>query len=70
MSIELTTYTEGDKTFLAVGYIRDIGYNRSHDSLQYHAVNATGDETYTDDYQEALDFISKGLGQPRHTYTL
>lgn len=70
MSVELTTYNEGNSTFLAVGAIHDAGYCRAHDELQYHAERADGKEMWTDSYSEALDFISEGLGKPRPTYTL
>lgn len=70
MSVELTTFNDGKNTYLAVGRINDKGFGRAHDELQYHAERADGKEMWTDNYNEALDFISEGLGKPRPTYTL
>jgi hypothetical protein len=69
MSVELKTYTEGNKTFLAVGYIEDRESSRLYDEVRYLAENASGKLKYTDDYQAALDFIAEGLNPPRN-YTL
>lgn len=65
---ELTTFREGKKTFLAVGFIEDRGY--SHDQSQYLAVNAQNEEYYTDSYIEAMEHISAGLVPPKITWTL
>lgn len=69
MSKELKIYTEGNKTFLAVGYIEDKESYSNYDRVRYRAENALGKELYTDDYQEALDFIAEGLNPPKN-YTL
>lgn len=65
---ELTTFREGKKTFLAVGFIEDRGY--SHNQSQYYAVNAKNEEYYTDSYSKALEHISEGLEPPKTTWTL
>lgn len=70
MSVELTTFNDGQNTYLAVGRIHNNGFGRGHDELQYHAERADGKEMWTDHYNEALDFISEGLGKPRPTYTI
>lgn len=69
MSKELKIYTEGRKIFLAVGFIEDKESYSNSDYLRYRAENSLGQELYTDEYQEALDFIAEGLNPPKN-YTL
>ncbi|AZU98435.1 hypothetical protein BZF66_05630 [Salmonella enterica] len=69
MSVELTTFNEGNKTYLAVGFIEDRGFDDSN-VCQYRCVDAQGYEFYTDDHGEAMAFISNGLTQPKNTWTL
>lgn len=66
--VELTKFNEGNKTYLAVGFIEDRGF--SVNASQYYAVNAQNDEFYTDDYNEAMAFIGAGLTPPKETWTI
>lgn len=68
MSAELTTFHDGNKTYLAVGFIEDRGNSPS--KAQYYAVNARNEEYYTDEYNSALAHISSGLTPPKETWTL
>lgn len=69
MSVELTTFREGNKTYIAVGCIEDRGYEDSM-VAQYRCVSADGHEFYTDDYGEATAFLTAGLTPPKNTWTM
>jgi|AGFS01.1.fsa_nt_gi hypothetical protein len=70
MSTKLTTFSEGKKTFLAVGFIEDRGYDNPEQVAQFRCVDAEGYEFYTDDYNEGIAFLGAGLTPPKHEWTL
>lgn len=61
MSVELKEFHDGNKTFLAVGYVE---YQEDKDS-PYYAKHATGQEDWFNSYERAFEFISEGLTPPR-----
>ena len=70
MTVQLKTYKEDDKTYVATGFSKDNGFHRAHDQRQYTAERAGGEVLNTDSYDDALAFIAAGLGKPERLYTL
>lgn len=70
MSVELKTYSDNNKTYLAVGFIEDRTGTCMADEKPYKAYRADGDHEYFFNHSEALEFISVGLEPPKQNYTL